>query len=213
VVGKTGFGQLSVGQRRIFMDTQGIRAPTSETHHPASAAAASLPTRFLRFGDFYLDLQREALFKDGARVKLQGKVYQALVALIEHAGEIVTREALRIRLWPEGTYVNYDANVNTTVNKLRQILGDSAEQPVFVNTIPRLGYSFVGKIECLEKPLKLREMREKESASSASPEDPSRGRFASLRSSFGPTWFTAGIVALLIFGMLLGAGLVLYAHR
>jgi len=195
------------------MDTQGIHAPTSEAHNPSSAAAASLPTRFLRFGDFYLDLEREALFKDGARVKLQGKVYQALVALIEHAGEIVTREALRMRLWPEGTYVNYDANVNTTVNKLRQILGDSAEQPVFVNTIPRLGYSFVGKIECLEKPLKLREMREKESASSASPEDPSRGRFASLRSSFGPTWFTAGIVALLIFGMLLGAGLVLYAHR
>jgi DNA-binding winged helix-turn-helix (wHTH) protein len=195
------------------METRGPHAPTSEAHLQASVAPASLPTRFLLFGNFYLDLQREALFQDGARIKMRGKVYQALVALIEHAGEIVTREALRKRLWPEGTYVNYDANVNTTVNKLRQILGDSAEQPVFVNTIPRLGYSFVGKIECLEKPLKLREMREKESASSASPEDPSRGRFASLRSSFGPTWFTAGIVALLIFGMLLGAGLVLYAHR
>ena len=194
------------------MDTQGIQAPTSQAH-PARAAAPSLPSRFVRFGAFYLDLQREALFKNGSRVKLQGKVYQALVVLIERAGEIVTREALRMRLWPDGTYVNYDANVNTTVNKLRQILGDSAEQPVFVNTIPRLGYSFVGKIEHLEQPLTPRGMCEKQSGSGSSPEDSPRGRFAFLRSSFSLTWFTAGIVALLVFGMLLGAGLVLYAHH
>lgn len=195
------------------MDTQGIQAPTSQPHHPSSVTKASLPSRFLRFGDFYLDLQREALFKDGFRLKLQGKVYQALVALIERAGEIVTREALRTRLWPEGTYVNYDANVNTTVNKLRQILGDSAEQPIFVNTIPRLGYSFVGKIEYLEQPLKLGRMREKESAPGPTPDDSARSRFGFLRPSYSPPWLTAGIVALLIFGMLLGAGLVLYAHR
>lgn len=146
-------------------------------------------------------------------MKLQGKVYQALVVLIEHAGEIVTREGLRMRLWPEGTYVNYDANVNTTVNKLRQILGDSAEQPLFVDTIPRQGYSFVAKIEYLSQPLTPCAMREKESASSPAEKDSSRGRFSFLRSSWGLTWLTAGIVALLIFGMLLGAGLVLYAHR
>lgn len=195
------------------MDTQGIQASSSEAHHPASAAPASSPSRFLRFEAFYLDLQREALFKDGSRVKLQGKVYQALVMLIEHVGEIVTREALRMRLWPDGTYVNYDANVNTTVNKLRQILGDSAEQPVFVNTIPRRGYCFVGKIEYLEQPLRLCRMPEKESVTDPTPEDSRRGRFAFLKLSFGPTWFTAGVVALLLFGMLLGAGLVLYAHR
>lgn len=195
------------------MGAQGTQAPTSEAHHPSSAAQASLPSLFLRFGNFYLDLQREALFKDGFRLKLQGKVYQALVVLTERAGEIVTREALRMRLWPEGTYVNYDANVNTTVNKLRQILGDSAEQPIFVNTIPRLGYSFVGKIEYLEQPLKLRGKREEESSHGLAPEDSARGRFGFLRSAFSPTWLTAGIVALLIFGMLLGAGLVLYAHR
>ena len=195
------------------MDTQGIQARASEAHHPSSVAQASLPPRFLRFGDFYLDLQREALFKDGFRVKLQGKVYQALVVLVERPGEIVTREALRTRLWPEGTYVNYDANVNTTVNKLRQILGDSAEQPIFVNTIPRLGYSFVGKIEYLEHPLKLCGMPKNESASSASAEDSSRGRFAHLRPCLGRIWLTMSIVGLLIFGMLLGAGLVMHAHR
>jgi len=195
------------------MDTQGIQAPTLETTNLASAAPASLPSRFLRFGDFYLDLQREALFKNGARVKLQGKVYKALVVLIEHAGEIVKREALRVSLWPDGTYVNYDANVNTTVNKLRQTLGDSAEQPVFVNTIPRLGYSFVAKVEFLNQPLTPRGMREKESASNPSSENSRKGRFSFLRSSIDSPWLTAGIVALLIFGMLLGAGLVLYAHR
>ena len=195
------------------MDTQGIHAPTPEVHNPVNRVPVSLPSRFLRFGGFYLDLQREAVFKDGARVKLPGKVYQALVVLIEHAGEIVTREALRMRLWPVGRYVNYDANVNTTVNKLRQILGDSAEQPVFVNTIPRLGYSFVAKIEYLDQALTTRGMPEKKSASSPSEENSRKGGFAFLRSSFGPTWLTAGIVALLIFGMLLGAGLVLYAHR
>lgn len=193
------------------MDTQGTQALASAAITSTNTPAAGLPSSFIRFGDFYLDLQRESLFKDGSRVKLQGKVYQALLVLIERGGEIVSREALRTRLWPDGTYVNYDANVNTTVNKLRQILGDSAEQPIFVNTIPRLGYSFIGKIEYLDQPLKLRGMREKESKSTPTP-DSLRARIGRLWSSFGPTWLTVGI-ALLIFGMLLGAGLVLYAHR
>jgi len=188
------------------MAAQGIHAPTSEAHPQATAAPVTLPPRFLRFADFYLDLQREALFKDGARIKLQGKVYQALVVLIERAGEIVTREALRRRLWPDGTYVNYDANVNTTVNKLRQTLGDSAEQPVFVNTIPRLGYSFVAKIEYLSQPRRLGELRER--APSSAEEIPVKDD-ALPGSRVGPILF----ITLLIAGMLLGAGLVLYgAH-
>ncbi len=99
--------------------------------------------RYVRFGPFHLDLKKEELYKDGARVKLQGKVYQALVALLQKPGEIVKREDLRMQLWPSDTHVNYDANVNTTVNKLRQVLGDSADQPAFVDTIPRQGYSFI----------------------------------------------------------------------
>src|SRR5882724_681980 len=79
--------------------------------------------RFLSFGNFTVDLKREELFKDGARIKLPGKVYQTLLALLARPGEVVSRENLRQRLWPEGTHVNYDANVNTTVNKLRLALG------------------------------------------------------------------------------------------
>jgi len=80
-------------------------------------------------------------------MRLPGKVFQTLVALLEKPGEVVTREALRERLWPEGTFVNYDANVNTTVNKLRLALGDSSDSPAYIETIPRIGYCFVGQVE------------------------------------------------------------------
>src|SRR5262245_50553965 len=110
----------------------------------SSSIAAS---RYLCFGGFQLDTQRELLFKEGSKVRLPGKVFQTLVALLERPGEVVTREALREKLWPEGTFVNYDANVNTTVNKLRLVLGDSPDQPAYIETIPRLGYCFVGSVE------------------------------------------------------------------
>jgi DNA-binding winged helix-turn-helix (wHTH) protein len=93
--------------------------------------------RYLRFGQFQVDLQRGELLKEGSRVHIQSKVFQVLLALIQRPGEIVTRESLRARLWPDGTFVNYDANVNTTVNKLRLTLGDSPEKPMYVETIPR----------------------------------------------------------------------------
>src|ERR1700730_5387728 len=125
-------------------------------HAPDQQGKSNVPPssslRYIRFGIFHLDLRREELLRDGTRVKLQSKVYQALLALLEKPGEVVTREALRIRLWPSDTHVNYDANVNPTVNKLRQVLGDSPEQPAFVDTIPRKGYSFVAKIEYLDHP-------------------------------------------------------------
>jgi len=111
-------------------------------------SATSTPgCRYLCFGGFQLDTQRELLFKDGSKVRLPGKVFQTLVALLDKPGEVVTREALREKLWPEGTFVNYDANVNTTVNKLRLVLGDSPDQPAYIETIPRLGYCFVGSVE------------------------------------------------------------------
>jgi len=110
----------------------------------SSSAPAS---RYFCFGGFLLDTQRELLFKDGVKVRLPGKVFQTLLALLDKPGEVVTREALREKLWPEGTFVNYDANVNTTVNKLRLVLGDSPDQPAYIETIPRLGYCFVGSVE------------------------------------------------------------------
>src|SRR5258708_35493813 len=134
------------------MSTQMVPMPSPEEgENPSKAAFAS--TRYVRFGAFQLDLRKEELYKDGARVKLQGKVYQALVALLQKPGEIVKREDLRMQLWPSDTHVNYDANVNTTVNKLRQVLADSAEQPAFVDTIPRQGDSIISPLQFLDPTL------------------------------------------------------------
>ena len=90
------------------------------------------------------------------RLKLQGKVYQVLLALIEKQGEVVTREELRVRLWPAETHVNYDANVNTTVNKLRQALGDSSDKPLYIETIPRKGYCLIVPSELADVPVTVK---------------------------------------------------------
>src|SRR5215471_15900832 len=108
--------------------------------------------RYIRFGSFQIDQQRQQVFRNGARLKLQGKVYQVLLALIAKHGQVVTRDELKHALWPSDTHVNFDANVNTTVNKLRQILGDSTEKPVFIETIPRKGYSFLLEPEFAAQP-------------------------------------------------------------
>jgi DNA-binding winged helix-turn-helix (wHTH) protein len=110
------------------------------------------PSRYACFATFHLDFKKEELFRDGVRVKLQGKVYQALFALLQKPGGIVSREELRAQLWPSDTHVNFDANVNTTLNKLRQVLGDSSDRPAFVDTITRKGYSFIAKVDYVDQP-------------------------------------------------------------
>src|SRR5882762_273726 len=107
--------------------------------------------RYVLFGPFRIDQQRQEVTRNGARLKLQGKVYQVLLTLLEKPGEVVTREELRMRLWPADTHVNYDANVNTTVNKLRQALGDSSDKPLYVETIPRKGYCLLVQPEVSDK--------------------------------------------------------------
>jgi DNA-binding winged helix-turn-helix (wHTH) protein len=171
------------------------------------------PAHYVCFGAFQLNLKKEELLKDGARVNLQGKVYQVLLALLKKPGEIVTREELRAQLWPPDTHVNYDANVNTTVNKLRQLLGDSRHCPVFIETIPRKGYSFVAKVEYVDRPVVLKSPQ----AAKHSPVAPVQQRAEVSSSFFRPAllsnWFTVGVVALVAASMMLGAALVLYAHH
>jgi len=181
----------------------------SPEQHEVLNNATLASARYVCFGTFHLDLKKEELFKDGTRVKLQGKVYQALLALLQKPGEIVTREELRMQLWPPNTHVNYDANVNTTVNKLRQALGDSADQPAFLDTIPRRGYSFIAPIEFLDRPAAPQAPQPQLSSTADIHE-----RAASLfRTAFFSKWFTAAAVVLLIASMLFGAALVLYAHH
>jgi len=170
--------------------------------------------RFLSFGNFTVDLKREELFKDGARIKLPGKVYQTLLALLARPGEVVSREDLRQRLWPEGTHVNYDANVNTTVNKLRLALGDCPDAPIFVETIPRQGYSFVGKVATgVPSVVSRREISGGLSEGSASVAAQATAEGVDRKSLQVSKWFVAGVVALVLSGMLFGAAAVMYIHR
>lgn len=106
-----------------------------------------LPARYVRFGPFQIDAERQELFQDGQRVRMQSKVYQTLLLLVSRAGDIVTREEVGRSLWPERFPLSLDANVNTAMNKLRQGLGDSTEKPVYIETIPRRGYCFMAPLE------------------------------------------------------------------
>ena len=97
----------------------------------------------LCFRDFELDLTSGELHKDGQKVPLPPKAFEVLRSLVERPGEVVTREELRSRLWAADTFVEFDDSLNHAVKKLRQALGDSAENPQFIETLPRYGYRFI----------------------------------------------------------------------
>ena len=96
-----------------------------------------------RFGPFEVDLHTHEIWKDGVQVKLMGQPFETLTVLISRPGELVTREELRMRLWPKDTFADFDHGLNAAVNKLREALNDSAESPKYVQTLPRLGYRFI----------------------------------------------------------------------
>ncbi len=100
-----------------------------------------------RFGMFEFDPAVPELRKLGIRMKLQQQPLEILAALLEHPGELVLRDALQKRLWPEGTFVDFEQSLNKAVNKLREVLGDSADHPLYVETVPRRGYRFVAPVE------------------------------------------------------------------
>ena len=96
-----------------------------------------------RFGPFEVDLRSRELRKGGVRVRLQDQPFQILTMLLERAGDVVTREEIRDRLWPDGTFVDFEHSMNAAIKRLRASLGDTAEDPKFVETLHRRGYRFV----------------------------------------------------------------------
>ena len=103
--------------------------------------------RIVRFGLFELDLAAGELRKNGAKLRLQEQPFQVLASLLERAGNVVTREELRQKLWPAETFVDFDHGLNTAVNKLRETLGDSASSPRYIETLARRGYRFIAPIQ------------------------------------------------------------------
>ncbi|HET7150135.1 MAG TPA: winged helix-turn-helix domain-containing protein [Candidatus Acidoferrum sp.] len=157
--------------------------------------------RYIHFGPFRIDQQRQEVTRDGTRLKLQGKVYQTLLTLLEKPGEVVTREELRTRLWPADTHVNYDANVNTTVNKLRMALGDSSDKPLYVETIPRRGYCLLVQPE-----VSNRAGNHALAVSSPSQAEAHSGIAVPFRFSRTDLWVVLGAIGLILAGILIGAG-------
>jgi TolB-like protein/DNA-binding winged helix-turn-helix (wHTH) protein len=144
-------------------------------------------TRFYRFDTFTLDVRTGELTRAGTRQLLREQPLQLLLALLEKPGELVTREALVNRLWPAGTFVGFDRGLNKAVNHLRDALGDSADQPRFIETFPRKGYRFIAPVA-----------HDDEASEESPPESaPPRSRIR--------TWMIAVAGAIVLFGILVGA--------
>ncbi len=107
----------------------------------------------ISFGLFEADLQTQELRKQGIRLRLPGQSFQILKMLLERPGELVTRDELQQALWPSDTHVDFERGVNAAVNRLRDVLGDSADSPKLIETLPRRGYRFIGKIDMPLRPV------------------------------------------------------------
>jgi len=112
-----------------------------------SMPSSNREARLLRFGVFEVDLTAGELRKSGARIRLQEQPFQVLTALLQNAGQVVTRDELREKIWPADTFVDFDHSLNTAVNKIRESLGDSASSPRFVETLARRGYRFIAPVD------------------------------------------------------------------
>src|SRR5947208_11261515 len=108
--------------------------------------------RLVRFGEFEIDERAGELRKEGIKVRLQEQPLQILQILLEHPGEVVTREELRKRVWPTDTFVDFDHGINNAIKRLREALGDIAETPRYIETLPRRGYRFIGTVNAVSEP-------------------------------------------------------------
>ena len=109
--------------------------------------------RTITFGEFSVDFSRKELRRNGIRLKLPGQSFAVLALLLERAGEVVTREELRARLWRQETFVDFDHSLNVAVNRIREVLCDSVETPRFIETVPRVGYSFIAPVNAFAVPV------------------------------------------------------------
>jgi eukaryotic-like serine/threonine-protein kinase len=113
---------------------------------------ATLRTRLYRFGPFDLDVRAGELRKHGIRLSLREQAFRLLLLLLEHPGEIVLRLEIRDKLWPNETVVEFDHGINSAIKRLRDVLGESADNPRYIETVARRGYRFLGQVEEIEPP-------------------------------------------------------------
>lgn len=160
-----------------------------------------LATCRVRFGLFWADLKARQLFRKNSRVKIQNQVFQVLASLVENAGQVVTREELQRKIWPGDTFVDFDEGLNASIRKLRAALGDSADNPRFVETLPRVGYRFIAPVTPepeAEEPLTVR-------LPSGQSVPSSENALAAPPRHARPRRLLAGIAAVALLGAVLGA--------
>src|ERR1700728_1481534 len=155
-------------------------------------------SRTIRFGAFEADLHSGEVRKSGNRIKLQDQPFKVLQILLERPGELVTRDELQSRIWPDASFGDFDHAVNIAVGKLRAALGDSAENPSFIETVPRRGYRFVAMLD------------EESVDTHQSPPEINGDRSGRVVSRFNRTLLT--LPAVVVSGFLVGLGVFL-GHR
>jgi tetratricopeptide (TPR) repeat protein/DNA-binding winged helix-turn-helix (wHTH) protein len=124
-----------------------VELPGQAGKSQGSVEQAAQPARVVRFGVYEIDLEAGELRKHGRRIRLQEQPFQVLALLLENPGRLVVREELQRRIWPADTFVDFDLGLNTAIKKIRATLGDSAEHPKFVETLPKRGYRFIFPVE------------------------------------------------------------------
>ena len=122
-------------------------APAASARSPISPDTPLRGTPVIRFGPYEVNVESGDLRKFGYRIKLQPKSFLVLQALLEVPGEMVTRDELKTRLWPENTFVEFEASLNVAVRRLREALSDEAQTPTYIETVPKHGYRFIGTVE------------------------------------------------------------------
>ena len=138
--------------------------------------SAAVSAKIFRFGLFEANVVSGTLNRSGVRVKLHDQPFRVLIVLLERAGEIVTREELRQKLWPDGTYVDFDGSLNAVLKKLRAAIDDDSDNPRFIETVPRRGYRFIAPVSFEPNP---------SSGIAAVPEKALQGSQAAA----GPSWW------------------------
>src|SRR5258707_14224753 len=148
--------------------------------------SANSASSVVRFGRFEVNLQSGELRHAGQKVKLQEQPFQVLATLLERPGEVVTRDELRSRLWPADTFVDFDHGLNAEIKRLRDALGESADAPVFIETLARRGYRFIAPVNGSSAPSGI--------AIDVAPERS--------KTFFSRHWITAALLSLFVLGVL-----------
>jgi DNA-binding winged helix-turn-helix (wHTH) protein len=159
--------------------------------------------RLLRFSVFEVSLNSGELFKQGRKVKLQEQPFELLLALMERPGAVISREDLKQKVWPSDTVVDFDHGLNRAINKVRDALGDSADSPRFIETVPRRGYRFIGSIQT--------ESRAQPPPGPASPQTtPELPQPSPKPRSHRKVWFIAGVLGCV--GLAVGVALTIASY-